>query len=71
MASTSKVTRLNIKMYFDILVAGCHAFMAWPRGACGNCEMGIFKFIPTAAHRHSHTLALTHRAASLFYRAQQ
>jgi hypothetical protein len=30
MASTSKVTRLNIKMYFDILVAarGCYAFMA-------------------------------------------
>jgi len=27
MASTSKVTRLNIKMYFDIL-AGCRSFMA-------------------------------------------
>lgn len=53
MASTSKVTRLNIKMYFDISYGCC-----FYGRALGNCEMGIFKFIPShiGIRTHSHSL---------------
>lgn len=64
MASTSKVTRLNIKMYFDILLAA--AFMA---------ALEIVKwvysnlYIPAQPHSHSHSL--TGCCLSFLYRAQQ